>query len=86
MAMASGACPTGIGRLARPVAVAAGRASRPIRVGLYGYPLAIALGPGDAAEVLDTYSGQVVPVDLATRHPFHPITVGAYPVAVAIAP
>jgi len=38
------------------------------------------------AVVVDNYAGQVSLVDTATRHVYPPITVGSYPVAVAIAP
>jgi YVTN family beta-propeller protein len=63
-----------------------GRTSRPISVGTYSYPTAIAIAPGDrTAAVVDTYSGQLSLVNLRSRHAAHPITVGGFPVAVAIA-
>jgi hypothetical protein len=56
-------------------------------VGLYGYPLTVAVSPHSArALVLDTYSGQVRPVNLATRRALRRIHVGAYPLAAVIAP
>ncbi len=63
-----------------------GRTSRPISVGIYSYPTAIAIAPGARiAAVVDTYSGQLSLVNLRSRHAAHPITVGSFPVAVAIA-
>ena len=63
-----------------------GLTSRPISVGTYSYPTAIAIAPGDRiAAVVDTYSGQLSLVNLRSRHAAHPITVGGFPVAVAIA-
>lgn len=63
-----------------------GRKSRPISVGTYSYPTAIAIAPGDRiAAVVDTYSGQLSLVNLRSRHAAHPIKVGGFPVAVAIA-
>lgn len=51
----------------------------------YSYPTAIALAPsGTTAVVADTYAGQVTLIDTGTQHPIAQITVGNYPVAVAI--
>jgi len=38
------------------------------------------------ALVLDTYSGQVTPVNTRTRRALHPIKVGSFPVTMAIVP
>ena len=70
-----------------PVSVATGRPGRSIGVGLYGYPLTVAVSPrSPLALVLDTYSGQVRPVSLATGRALRRIHVGAYPLAAVIAP
>jgi len=64
-----------------------GRAGRSIGVGLYGYPLTVAVSPHSRlALVLDTYSGQVRPVNLVTGRALRRIHVGAYPLAAVIAP
>jgi hypothetical protein len=56
-------------------------------VGRYGYPLTVAVSPGSPlALVLDTYSGQVRPVNLAAGRALRRIHVGAYPLAAVIAP
>ena len=69
-----------------PIAVASGRASRPIPVGSYTYPLGMAFVPGRAeAVVLDTYSGQVTLVNTQARRAVKRVRVGSFPVAVAIA-
>jgi YVTN family beta-propeller protein len=39
---------------------------------------------GSTAVVLDTYAGQVTVIDTRTGRVFAPVTVGNYPVAVAI--
>lgn len=39
---------------------------------------------GATALVVDTYAGQVTPVNTATGHVYPAITVGGYPVAAAI--
>ncbi|MHB1511349.1 MAG: hypothetical protein ACYCST_17710 [Acidimicrobiales bacterium] len=41
---------------------------------------------GKTAYVVDSYASPVSFVSTATRHVYPPITVGSYPVAVAIAP
>jgi YVTN family beta-propeller protein len=62
---------------------ASGRASAPISVGLYSYPTGLML-TGSTAVVLDTYAGQITLINTRTQHAFAPVTVGNYPVAVAI--
>ncbi len=70
-----------------PVAVASGRAGRPVSVGLYSYPTAIELAPsGSTAVVVDTYGDQITLVNTRTGRVHKSINVGSYPVAVAIAP
>ena len=64
-------------------AAASGKPGTPISVGLYSYPTALALA-GSTAVVLDTYAGQVSLINTSTRHVYAPITVGNFPVAVAI--
>lgn len=39
---------------------------------------------GSTAVVLDTYAGQITLINIRTGHVFAPVTVGNYPVAVAI--
>jgi YVTN family beta-propeller protein len=69
-----------------PVSTTNGSTSKPISVGTYSYPTAIAIAPDDRiAAVVDTYSGQLSLVDLRHGRAAHPITVGSFPVAVAIA-
>ena len=69
-----------------PIATASGRRGRPVSVGLYSYPTTIGLAPGGkTAVVLDTYGGQVSLVNTRTHRARPPVTVGGYPVAVAIA-
>jgi YVTN family beta-propeller protein len=63
--------------------ITAGRAGRPISVGLYAYPTAVSF-TGTTAVVLDTYAGQVSLVDTASRHVLKSVNVGGYPQAVAI--
>jgi hypothetical protein len=63
--------------------VTAGRAGRPISVGLYAYPTAVSF-TGTTAIVLDTYAGQVSLVDTASRHVLKTLNVGGYPQAMAI--
>jgi YVTN family beta-propeller protein len=62
---------------------ASGRAGAPISVGLYSYPTAMSI-TGSTAVVLDTFAGQVTLVNTRTRRAFAPVTVGSFPVAVAI--
>ena len=70
-----------------PVAVASGRAGRPVSVGLYSYPTAIELAPsGSTAVVVDTYGDQITLINTRTGRTRKNINVGSYPVAVAIAP
>jgi YVTN family beta-propeller protein len=62
---------------------ASGPAGAPISVGLYSYPTGMSV-TGATAVVLDTYAGQITLINTRTRHVFAPVTVGNYPVAVAI--
>ena len=39
---------------------------------------------GPTAVVLDTYAGQITLINTRTQHVFAPVTVGNYPVAIAI--
>ena len=39
---------------------------------------------GSTAVIVDSYAGQISLIDIATGHVFAPVTVGNYPVAVAI--
>ena len=56
-------------------------------MGLYGYPLTVAVSPDShLALVLDTYSGQVRPVNLAAGRALRRIHVGTYLLAAVIAP
>jgi YVTN family beta-propeller protein len=66
-----------------PLAAASGKPGAPISVGLYSYPTTAIL-TGSTAVVLDTYAGQVSLVNTSTRHVYAPITVGNFPVAVAV--
>jgi YVTN family beta-propeller protein len=55
-------------------------------VGIYAYPLAMALTPsGDTAAVVGTYAGRVILVNTRTRRVTAKITVGRYPLTAAIA-
>ena len=68
-----------------PVSSRTGRAGRPVSVGRYSYPLAIALTPsGGTAVVLGSYAGTVSPISTRTRQEVARIKTGRYPVAVAI--
>jgi YVTN family beta-propeller protein len=62
---------------------ASGRAAAPISVGVYSYPTDVVL-TGSTAVVLDSYAGQITLINTRTQHAFAPVTVGNYPVAVAI--
>ena len=66
-----------------PVDTNTGKAARPLNVGAYTYPSAIALD-GQTAVVVEPYGYTVVLINLKTRHVYAPITVGGYPSAVAI--
>ena len=48
------------------------------------HPASAAAQVGSTAVVLDTYAGQVSLINTSTRHVYTPITVGNFPVAVAI--
>jgi YVTN family beta-propeller protein len=52
-------------------------------VGLYSYPTDMVVS-GSTAVVVDSYAGLISLIDTATGHVFAPVTVGNYPVAVAI--
>jgi YVTN family beta-propeller protein len=70
-----------------PVGAATGRAAKPISVGAYSYPTAIALAPsGSLAVVVDTYSGQVTLINTSTLRSVATVTAGNYPVAAVVAP
>jgi YVTN family beta-propeller protein len=69
-----------------PVSTLTGRAGTPIPVGIYTYPLAMAVTPsGDTAAVIGTYAGRVILVNTRTRRVTAKITVGRYPLTAAIA-
>jgi YVTN family beta-propeller protein len=69
-----------------PIDVATGDAGRSISVGLYSYPVAIAITPaGTTAEVVGSYAGEVTPINLTTRRGGPAISVGQFPVAVVMA-
>ena len=69
-----------------PVSTRTGQAGPPIPVGIYTYPLAIALAPaGDTAVVVGTYAGRVTLINTRTRRVTARIAVGRYPLAAAIA-
>jgi YVTN family beta-propeller protein len=65
------------------VAAATRRRGPAVSVGLYSYPTAMTV-TGSTAVVLDTYGGQVSLFSTRTRHTYPPITVGSYPVALAL--
>ena len=67
------------------VDTASGHAGSPISVGLYSYPTVLAV-TGSTAVVLDTYGGLVSLINTQTRQVFAALTVGNFPVAVAISP
>ena len=68
-----------------PVSTTTGRTGRPISVGIYSYPTAIALArSGTTSVVADTYAGQVTLINTRTDHSIAQIQVGSYPVAIAI--
>jgi YVTN family beta-propeller protein len=55
-------------------------------VGAYTYPTAIRLAPsGHTAIAVGSYAGKVTLIDTRTRKATAHITVGAYPVAAAVA-
>jgi DNA-binding beta-propeller fold protein YncE len=68
-----------------PVAVATGKAGKPITVG--AGPDAIVITPGGLfALVADYYSGTVIPVRLSANAAGAAITVGSKPAAIAVTP
>ena len=69
------------------ITLASGQAGKPVSVGLYSYPTAIALAPaGSTAVVVDTYGDHVSLVNTTSRRALKSINVGSYPIAVAVAP
>jgi DNA-binding beta-propeller fold protein YncE len=71
-----------------PIAISSGRRSQAVSVGAFSYPtgssptgMAIT---GSTGVVLDTYGGQVSLFRTRTRHAYAPITVGDFPVALAV--
>jgi hypothetical protein len=69
-----------------PVSTATGVAGHPIRTGIYTYPTAVGLTPsGATAVVVGTYAGRATLVSTRSRKVIARVTVGLYPVAVAIA-
>jgi DNA-binding beta-propeller fold protein YncE len=66
-----------------PIATASGRRSRAVSVGAFSYPTGMAI-TGSTALVLDTYGGQISLFSTRTRHAYAPITVGNFPVALAV--
>jgi YVTN family beta-propeller protein len=69
-----------------PIGVGSRHAGHSVSVGVYAYPTAIALVPGEAkAIVVGTYGGTVSILNTRTRRGSAKVRVGRYPVAVAIA-
>jgi hypothetical protein len=66
-----------------PLATATARHGSPVSVGAYSFPTGMVI-TGSTGIVLDTCSGQVSLFSTRTRHVDAPITVGDFPVAVAI--
>jgi YVTN family beta-propeller protein len=66
-----------------PLAAASGGTGSPISVGLYSYPTGLAVS-GSTAVVLDTYAGRITLINTRTQRVYARVTVGNYPVAVAI--
>jgi hypothetical protein len=66
-----------------PIATSSGRRARAVSVGAFSYPTGIVI-TGSTGVVLDTYGGQVSLFSTRTGHAAAPITVGNFPVAVAI--
>ena len=59
----------------------------PVSVGVYAYPTAITVVPGEAkAIVVGTYGGKISLVNIRTGRSQTKTKVGRYPVAVAVAP
>jgi YVTN family beta-propeller protein len=67
-----------------PVSTRTNHARRPIGVGIFTYPTAIALA-GRIGVVIGTYAGRVTLINTRTRQVTARLRVGSYPVAVAIA-
>lgn len=66
-----------------PIATSSGRRGPAVNVGAFSYPTGMAI-TGSTGVVLDTYGGQVSLFSTRTRHAYTPVTVGDFPVAVAI--
>jgi YVTN family beta-propeller protein len=66
-----------------PLTISSGRRGSAVNVGTFSYPTGMAV-TGSAAIVLDTYGGQVSLFSTRTWHAYAPITVGNFPVALAI--
>lgn len=70
-----------------PINTRSRRAGHPVSVGVYAYPTAIALVPGEAkAIVVGTYGGKISLLNTRTGRRQAKTSVGRYPVAVAVAP
>jgi hypothetical protein len=66
-----------------PLATSSGRRGSTVNVGTFSYRTGMVI-TGSTAVVLDTYGGQVSLSGTRTRHAYAPITVGDFPVALAI--
>jgi YVTN family beta-propeller protein len=66
-----------------PIATSSGRRGPAVNVGAFSYPTGMVI-TGSTGVVLDTYGGQVSLFSTRTRHAYAPITVGDFPVALAI--
>jgi hypothetical protein len=66
-----------------PLAASSGRLAAPVGVGTFSYPTGMVIA-GSTGLVLDTYGGQISLFSTRTRQADAPITVGDFPVAVAI--
>jgi YVTN family beta-propeller protein len=68
-----------------PISIATGAPGRPINVGTYTYPTEIAFAPsGKTAVVIAPYGDDIALLNTQSQRALEPITVGNYPVAVAI--
>jgi hypothetical protein len=66
-----------------PIATSSGRRAPAVSVGAFSYPTGMAI-TGSTAIVVDSYGGQLSLFSTRTRHAYAPITVGDFPVALAI--
>jgi hypothetical protein len=66
-----------------PLATSSGQRGTAINVGTYSYPTGMVI-TGSTGIVLDSYGGLVSLFSTRTRHAYAPITVGNFPVALAI--